>query len=114
VTKLVFAPVTTSKIRVVINNAQAGYSRIVELEAWSGGTSNLTSFADNTAKFESENPGSALGKLFSYTHTALSDNFRNRFSTIAMNLIDDSISIGLPETICKNVDYKQTADTNYM
>jgi hypothetical protein len=42
VTKLVFAPVTTSKIRVVINNAQAGYSRIVELEAWSASSSYST------------------------------------------------------------------------
>jgi hypothetical protein len=97
-----------------VNNAQANYSRIVELEAWSGGTSNLTSLADNNVKFESENLGSALGKLFSYTHTALSDNFPNRFSTVAMNLMGDSIPIGLPETIYKNVDCRQTADTNYM
>jgi hypothetical protein len=33
--KLVFSPITTSRIRVVVNNAQASYSRIVELEAWS-------------------------------------------------------------------------------
>jgi hypothetical protein len=34
VTKIVFSPVSTTKIRVVINNAQASYSRIVEVEAW--------------------------------------------------------------------------------
>jgi hypothetical protein len=34
VTKLVFSPVSTTKIRVVVNNAQASYSRIVEVEAW--------------------------------------------------------------------------------
>nr|MBA2737519.1 M20/M25/M40 family metallo-hydrolase [Pyrinomonadaceae bacterium] len=38
VTKLVFSPITTTKIRVVVNNAQAGYSRIVELQAWTDTT----------------------------------------------------------------------------
>lgn len=32
-----FTPVTTSKIRVVVNNALANYSRIVEVEAWLSG-----------------------------------------------------------------------------
>jgi hypothetical protein len=32
--KLTFAPLTTTKIRVVSTGALAGYSRIVELEAW--------------------------------------------------------------------------------
>src|SRR5262249_31174590 len=32
--QITFAPITTSKIRLVINNAQAHQSRIVELEAW--------------------------------------------------------------------------------
>ncbi|HEY0656833.1 MAG TPA: discoidin domain-containing protein, partial [Pyrinomonadaceae bacterium] len=36
ITKLVLAPVTTTKIRVVVKAAQASYSRIVELQAWSG------------------------------------------------------------------------------
>jgi len=35
-TKIVFSPLTTTRIRVVVNNALAGYSRIVEVEAWSG------------------------------------------------------------------------------
>ncbi|HEX8266843.1 MAG TPA: hypothetical protein VF596_15685, partial [Pyrinomonadaceae bacterium] len=34
ITKLTFAPVTTNRIRVLVNNAQSNYSRIVELEAW--------------------------------------------------------------------------------
>jgi hypothetical protein len=34
ITKLVFAPITTSRIRVVVNSALANYSRIAELEAW--------------------------------------------------------------------------------
>ncbi len=37
-TKIVFPAVTTTKIRVVVNSALAGYSRIVEVEAWSGGS----------------------------------------------------------------------------
>ncbi len=32
--KVTFPPVTTSKIRVVVNSGLAGYSRIVEVEAW--------------------------------------------------------------------------------
>jgi hypothetical protein len=42
VTKITFAAITTSRIRVLVNAAQAGYSRIVEVEAWSGGTGNAT------------------------------------------------------------------------
>ena len=38
-TKLTFSPVTTSRIRVVVYGAQAGYSRIVEVEAWGNGPS---------------------------------------------------------------------------
>ncbi len=36
--KLTFSPITTSRIRVLVNSAHDGYSRIVELEAWGGGT----------------------------------------------------------------------------
>jgi hypothetical protein len=32
--KFTFAPLTTSRIRVAVYNAQLSYSRIVELEAW--------------------------------------------------------------------------------
>jgi hypothetical protein len=32
--KLTFAPLTTTKIRIVVNSAQGGSSRIVEVEAW--------------------------------------------------------------------------------
>jgi hypothetical protein len=41
-TKLVFSAVTTTRIRVVVNNALASYSRIVEIEAWSGSSVNST------------------------------------------------------------------------
>jgi hypothetical protein len=36
VRKVTFSPISTSKIRVNVNSAQDGYSRIVEIEAWSG------------------------------------------------------------------------------
>lgn len=36
ITKITFAPITTTRIRVVVNAAQSSYSRIVEIEAWSG------------------------------------------------------------------------------
>ena len=39
--KITFAPITTTQIRVTVNNGQAGYSRIVELEAWSGTSSDV-------------------------------------------------------------------------
>jgi hypothetical protein len=32
--QLTFAPVSTDRIRVLVNAALAGYSRIVEVEAW--------------------------------------------------------------------------------
>jgi len=49
--KLTFSPITTTKIRVVVNNAQASYSRIVELEAWSDGASNsIVDFDADDAK----------------------------------------------------------------
>jgi hypothetical protein len=32
--QLTFAPVSTDRIRVLVNGALAGYSRIVEVEAW--------------------------------------------------------------------------------
>ncbi|HEX8267250.1 MAG TPA: discoidin domain-containing protein [Pyrinomonadaceae bacterium] len=69
VTKLVFAPVTTSKIRVVVNNAQANYSRIVELEAWSGGTSYSTLITKpnpSEANAERETFSDALSRIFSF------------------------------------------------
>jgi hypothetical protein len=34
--RLTFAPVTTAKIRVVVSGALAGYSRVVEVEAYAG------------------------------------------------------------------------------
>jgi hypothetical protein len=39
IARITFAPITTNRIRVVVNSAQSSYSRIVELEAWTtGGT----------------------------------------------------------------------------
>lgn len=38
VRQITFAPITTTGIRVVVYNALQGYSRIVEVEAWSGGS----------------------------------------------------------------------------
>jgi hypothetical protein len=67
ITKINFAPVTTSRIRVVVNNGQGGYSRIVEVQAWSGGTTSTpppttkTNVALSTngavASASSESPG---------------------------------------------------------
>src|SRR6185369_2221359 len=39
--KVTFTPLTTSKIRVLINGSVDGYSRVVELEAWTPGASNV-------------------------------------------------------------------------
>ena len=35
--KLIFAAITTTKIRVLTNASVDGYSRITEVEAWTGG-----------------------------------------------------------------------------
>ena len=48
ITKVVFSPITTTRIRVVVNNAQASYSRIVELEAWSSGSVTSTPTPNST------------------------------------------------------------------
>ncbi len=77
VTRITFAPITTTKIRVVVNAAQASYSRIVELEAWSGTGSisaDLISQENITAQDESGTIIEALEKLFSYSYT----NLKNR------------------------------------
>src|SRR6185369_15561864 len=39
--KITFAPLTTSKIRVSINGSVDGYSRMVEVEAWTPGAGNI-------------------------------------------------------------------------
>jgi hypothetical protein len=41
-TKLLFSAVTTTRIRVLVNSSLTSNSRIVELEAWSGGGSGVT------------------------------------------------------------------------
>ncbi len=55
--KFMFSPITTSSVRVVVNGAQDGYSRIVELEAWGGGT------AGGSIKDEVERKGSTIRRL---------------------------------------------------
>jgi RHS repeat-associated protein len=39
--KISFAPLTTSKIRISINGSVDGWSRVVEVEAWTGNPSNI-------------------------------------------------------------------------
>jgi RHS repeat-associated protein len=41
--RLTFAPITTDRIRVVVNGALETYSRIIEVEAWTAATSSPTS-----------------------------------------------------------------------
>ncbi|HEX8287249.1 MAG TPA: hypothetical protein VF556_04600, partial [Pyrinomonadaceae bacterium] len=50
--KLTFSAVTTTAVRVVVNNAQANYSRIVELEVWGSGTSNYIMPSSNSKGFK--------------------------------------------------------------
>jgi hypothetical protein len=56
-TKIVFPALTTNRIRVVINSGQAGYSRLVEVEAWTTGTSNYITPSDSKEKGGKENSG---------------------------------------------------------
>ena len=64
-----FAPVTTSKIRVLVNNALAGYSRIVEVEAWSDPTATglrgYWKFDENTGTTAADASGSGNGGTLS-------------------------------------------------
>ncbi|HKZ78764.1 MAG TPA: LamG-like jellyroll fold domain-containing protein, partial [Pyrinomonadaceae bacterium] len=57
-----FTPVTTNKIRVLVNNALAGYSRIVEVEAWSDPTATglrgYWKFDENTGTTAADASGS--------------------------------------------------------
>src|SRR6185503_14617743 len=39
--KIAFAPLTTSKIRILINATVDGWSRVVEVEAWTGSPTNI-------------------------------------------------------------------------
>jgi len=71
-TKLVFSPVTTTSIRVVVNNAQLSYSRIVEVEAWSGGTSNsATASIEEAAKSDNRIFSGAMGAWLDYAYEIL-------------------------------------------
>jgi hypothetical protein len=39
--KVIFSPLTTAKIRVLINASADGYSRVVEVEAWTGSSTTV-------------------------------------------------------------------------
>ena len=45
--KFVFAAITTSKIRVLTNASNSGYSEITEVEAWTGGSGTTDSYTEN-------------------------------------------------------------------
>ncbi|HEY0657198.1 MAG TPA: hypothetical protein VGD05_01930, partial [Pyrinomonadaceae bacterium] len=70
IAKLLFTPVTTTKIRVVVGNAQSNYSRIVELEAWSGGSNYIipTPPDQNASK---DGDGTFLGTLSEWVSNAV-------------------------------------------
>jgi hypothetical protein len=57
--KFSFPAVTTTKIRVTVNNAQASYSRIVELEAWTDASVGQAAF-NTTNLFAANTPGFSL------------------------------------------------------
>jgi hypothetical protein len=59
-TKLVFSAVTTTSIRVLVNSSLTGYSRIVEVEAWSNGGGSVTSPPTVSASSSSVAAGGTL------------------------------------------------------
>jgi PKD repeat protein len=64
VTRITFAPITTTRIRVVVNAALANYSRIVELEVWGTGSAGNISADENSGdEQDKENPGFLSGAL---------------------------------------------------
>ena len=75
ITRITFAPVTTAKIRVVVNSALAGYSRIVELEAWSGGAAGTVSADSDAGAQDGDNRTfvEIIGEWLSDSYTALTN-----------------------------------------
>jgi hypothetical protein len=59
-TKLVFSAVKTTSIRVLVNSSLTGYSRIVEVEAWSSGGGTVTPTPTVSASSSSVAPGGTL------------------------------------------------------
>ena len=57
-----FAPVTTDRIRILVSGALASFSRIVEVEAWTAGSSALaaTTKADTDAQSAGETPAAVI------------------------------------------------------
>jgi len=53
--RITFTSITTSRIRVVVNSGQDGFSRVVELEAWSGGGSNVSLAKSDSKETELDN-----------------------------------------------------------
>ena len=88
VTRITFAPITTTRIRVVVNAAQSSYSRIVELEAWSGIGSisaDLIAQENTNAQDGSRTFSEALGKLLSDSYIALKNRIWSRTSEEVMD-----------------------------
>ena len=79
--RFLFAPISTDRIRVLVNNALAGSSRIMEVEAWSAGTfANLTAPANNailpapatvSLSAQAYDAAGAIGKVEFYRDTTL-------------------------------------------
>jgi hypothetical protein len=93
VTRITFAPITTTGIRVVVNAAQANYSRIVELEAWSGVGSISTDLIPHENTNDQDGSRTlieALEKLFSYSYSALINRIWSRTTEDTMNYRKDS------------------------
>ncbi|MEJ7700710.1 MAG: discoidin domain-containing protein [Pyrinomonadaceae bacterium] len=64
-TRLLFSAVTTTAIRVVVNNALTGNSRIVEIEAWGGGANPTTGAASVSASSSTVTAGGTLNVTWS-------------------------------------------------
>lgn len=71
--KFTFSAVSTGKIRVVVNNSLAGYSRITEIEAWAAGVNVALTSNGGTASASSEFTGGSGGTIIIHaqqTHIA--------------------------------------------
>jgi hypothetical protein len=78
VKRVTFPAVTTTRIRVVVNNALANYSRIVELEAWTPGTGSA-SVAEADSVLRQPDAGSTFAErligLSDYAYRMLQNNW---------------------------------------
>ena len=73
VRKVTFAPISTSRVRVVVNGAQNSYSRVVELEAWTGGSAYVLESGQQNSAVE-QTFGEKVTDWLNYAYDSVSNS----------------------------------------